>query len=50
MTEWLIANWQWVLAALYVAEKVVKLTPWKYDDIVIDIIWGALRKLTGKEK
>ena len=27
--EWLAGNWEWVLVAFYVAEKVVKLTPAK---------------------
>lgn len=48
MTEWLIENWQWVLAAFYVLEKIVKLTPTDKDDIVIDILWGGVKKLAGK--
>jgi len=43
--EWLTVNWKWVLLGLYVAEKVVKLTPTKYDDIVVDIVGSALKKV-----
>jgi len=49
--EWLIENWQYVLVAFYVAEKIVKLTPTKHDDILFAIIKGALNKLvSGKVK
>lgn len=48
MIDWLVANWQYLLAAFWVLEKVVKLTPTKYDDILLDIIWGGIRKLVGK--
>ena len=46
--EWLIHNWEYVLIGVYVAEKVVKLTPTKYDDIVVDIIVGGIRKAVSK--
>lgn len=36
--EWLALNWEWILVAWYVLEKVVKLTPTKKDDIVFDMI------------
>jgi len=45
---WMAVNWQYVLLAFYIVEKVVKLSPTKYDDIVLDIIWEALKKLVGK--
>ena len=48
MTEWLAQNWQYILTTLYIAEKIVKLTPTKYDDIVFDIIGSGLKKLIGK--
>lgn len=41
-------NWQWLLLGYYIAEKVVKLTPTKYDDITIDIVWAGLKKLARK--
>ncbi|KKM03080.1 hypothetical protein LCGC14_1778030 [marine sediment metagenome] len=46
--EWIIDNWQWLLIGFYVAEKIVKATPWPYDDIVVDIIWSGLKKLAKK--
>jgi len=49
MEAWLIDNWKWILAGLYVAEKIVYLTPTKYDDIVISIFRGALKQITGKK-
>jgi hypothetical protein len=46
--EFALANWEYFLALFYVAEKIVKLTPTKYDDIVLDIVWGGLKKLVKK--
>ena len=43
------ANWQYVLVVFYVAEKVVKMTPTKYDDIVLDMLVGGIYKLLGKK-
>ena len=31
-------NWEWFFLGFYVAEKVVKLTPTKKDDIIFDSI------------
>jgi len=50
MTELLVGNWQYVLIFFMVAEKVVKLTPTKYDDIVLDMILKpVLYRITGKK-
>ena len=38
MSEWLAANWEYVLVAFYAIEKIVKLTPTKYDDILLSLI------------
>tara|TARA_R100001594_G_scaffold59171_1_gene93109 strand:- start:238 stop:381 length:144 start_codon:yes stop_codon:yes gene_type:complete len=46
--EWLANNWDIALAVFVVLEKIVKLTPTKYDDILIDMVWGGLKKLVGK--
>lgn len=46
--QWLLNNWQYVLVGFYVAEKVVKLTPTKYDDILFDVVGGAIKKLVKK--
>lgn len=40
--EWFTSNWDLCLAGFFVVEKVVKLTPTKYDDILIDIIGRTL--------
>ena len=34
----LLANWEWVLLALYVVEKAIKLSPSKKDDVIFDMI------------
>jgi len=40
---WLFANWEFVLLGFFVAEKIVKLTPWPYDDIVVDVIGATIK-------
>jgi hypothetical protein len=37
------------MVVFFIAEKVVKLTPTKYDDILFDILGGAIKKLAGKK-
>jgi hypothetical protein len=45
----LLGNWQWVLLVLYVAEKVIKLSPSKKDDMVFDMILKPIiNKIKGK--
>jgi len=34
----LLENWEYGLAIFYALEKIVKLTPTKHDDIIIDMI------------
>jgi len=34
----LTSNWEWILLAFYVVEKVVKLSPSKKDDVIFDMI------------
>ena len=46
--EFLANNWDIALAIFVVLEKIVKLTPTKYDDILLDMVWGGLKKLVGK--
>ena len=38
MIELLTSNWEYVLLALYVLEKGVKLSPSKKDDVIFDMI------------
>ncbi len=49
--DWFICNWQWILLGFYVAEKIVKVTPVLWDDILVDgikalatSIYNALKK------
>ena len=45
----LTSNWEWVLLALYVVEKVVKLSPSKKDDVIFDmLIKPIVDKVKGK--
>lgn len=34
----LLDNWEWVLLAMYVIEKCIKLSKTKADDVVLDMI------------
>ena len=34
----LTSNWEWILLAFYVIEKVVKLSPSKKDDVIFDMV------------
>ena len=45
---WFIENWDICLAGFFLLEKLVKLSPTKYDDIVLDVIWDAIRKVVKK--
>ena len=47
--EFLSNNWEWVLIAFMITEKLVKLSTTKYDDIVLDIVWKNIKKLMGKK-
>ena len=45
----LTSNWEWVLLALYVVEKVVNLSPSKKDDVIFDmLIKPIVDKVKGK--
>jgi hypothetical protein len=48
MTEFLAANWEWILLAFYVTEKIVRLSPSKKDDVIFDMVlkpvWEAVTK------
>ena len=42
-------NWEWCLLALYIVEKVIKLSPSKKDDVIWDmIIKPVIDKVKGK--
>ena len=42
MLELLLNHWEWVLLAMYVIEKVVKLSPSKKDDVIFDMILSPI--------
>ena len=47
--DFLTNNWEWILIAFMIAEKLVKLSPTKYDHIVLDIVWKNIKQLMGKK-
>ena len=45
----LTSNWEWILLALYVLEKAVKLSPSKKDDVIFDMVLKPIiEKVKGK--
>ena len=46
--DWIISNWEWMLLGFMIAEKLVKMSPTKYDDILLDFIWGNIKKIAKK--
>jgi hypothetical protein len=48
--EWLTSNWEWVLLAFMVLEKVVKMSPSDKDDILLDVVFQGLTKMVKKEE
>ena len=47
--DWLMSNWDICLLVFMIAEKAVKASPSKYDDILLDMVWGTMKKLVGKK-
>ncbi len=50
MSEWIVANWEYVLVVLYAVEKIVKLTPTKYDDIIYDMLLKPIKEKIAPTK
>ena len=50
MSEWMIANWEYVLLGFYVLEKIVKLSPSKNDDIILDSILKPIFNMFSGKK
>ena len=48
--EWIIANWQWCLLGFFVVEKVVKITPFKWDDLLVDGIKAGYAKWKNQQR
>ena len=38
MLSFITSNWEWLLLALYILEKAIKLSPSKKDDLVGDMV------------
>ena len=49
MSEWVIQNWEYVLVVFYV-EKIVKMTPTKYDDILFDMLLKPVKEKLSPKK
>ncbi len=47
--DWLANNWDMCLLVFMIVEKVVKASPSKYDDILLDMVWGGVKKMMGKK-
>ena len=45
--EFLIQNWEWILLGFVVLEKIVKVSPARWDDILVDGIKDMLTKFKG---
>ena len=50
MNEWLATNWEWLLLGFMVLEKVVKISPSKKDDILLDSIIRPIFNLLNPKK
>ena len=50
MSEWIAANWEYVLVGIYAIEKIVKLTPTTYDDILFDMILKPIKEKFAPKK
>ena len=50
MMDFVIQHWEWFLLAFVIAEKIVKITPCKWDDILVDGIIKGLKDLVEKKK
>ena len=48
--EFLTNNWEWCLIALMIAEKIVKLSTSKNDDIILDSIVKPILNLFKPKK
>ena len=46
--EWIADNWTTCLAIFWMMEKNVKITPFPYDDILLDIVWSGIKKSVEK--
>ena len=50
MTEFIAANWEYILIVIYALEKIVKMTPTKYDDILFDMLLKPIKEKFSPSK
>ena len=50
MMEFLTAHLEMFVIGFFVLEKIVKLTPTRYDDIVFDLLLGPIAERLGIKK
>ena len=50
VTQWLTDNWQTVIVVFFCLEKIVKLSPSKNDDILVDVVFNGLKQLVNKKE
>ena len=50
MSEWVIQNWEYVLVVFYAVEKIVKMPPTKYDDILFDMLLKPIKEKISPSK
>ena len=50
MSEWVIQNWEYVLVVFSAVEKIVKMTPTKYDDILFDMLLKPIKEKLSPKK
>ena len=47
--NWFLENWDICLLVFMIVEKAVKASTSKYDDILLDMVWGSVKKMLGKK-
>ena len=47
--DWFMNNWDICLLVFMIEEKAIIASPSKYDDILLDMVWGGIKKLAGKK-
>ena len=51
MENWITNNWEYVVIAFFVVEKIVKISPTKADDVIFDMVLKPLfNKFKSKKK
>lgn len=48
MTAFVLANWEYFLLGFMVIEKIVKVTPMKWDDLLIDGLKAGFYKVFSR--